>query len=193
MSDQLQRVLDKIDSRNAMDPNRVVQDGRETSKEILYSERMTERLHSFHQEPVDTLQIAARAQHIERWIIARKDYPMTREGYKSWRTNLAVHHSELTASLMKEEGYAEEKIDQTRELLTKKDLKTSPDVQALEDVICLVFLEHYFEDFAKSQSEEKIVSIVRKTWLKMSERAHQVALTINFSSATKSLVEKALG
>jgi len=188
----LQKVLDKIDELNGMDPNRLVQDGAETSKEILYSERMTERLHSFHEDPVDILQIASRAQHIQRWKISRQDYPINREGYKNWREDLALHHSDLTADLMKEEGYSAEKIDEVRELLTKKNLKTNPNVQILEDVICLVFLEHYFEDFAKKHAEKKLISIVKKTWGKMSDHGHQVALALNLSDAAKDIVGKAL-
>lgn len=192
MAGPLQRVLDKIDDLNKRDPNKVIQDGQEISKEVLYSLRMTERLHVFHSEPSEVLQIAARAQHIERWTIARKDYPMTREGYKKWRTDLAGHHSEVTASLMKEEGYSEQEVDLVRELLTKKNLKTNPEVQTLEDVICLVFLEHYFEDFANSLSEEKIISILKKTWMKMSESGHQVALTLDLPSDSKAIISKAL-
>ncbi len=192
MDSQLQRVLAGIDGLNAMDPNRVVHEGRETSKEILYSERMTGRLHSFYEDPSDVLQIAARAQHIERWKISRQDYPKTREGYNKWRKDQALHHSELTASLMENEGYSEQAIGEIRELLTKKNLKTNPSVQALEDVICLVFLEHYFEGFAKSLAEEKIISIVQKTWLKMSDQGHQAALALDLSDVSKDLVTKAL-
>ena len=188
----MQNVLDKIDDLNALDPNRVVHNGVETSKEILYSERMTERLHSFHENPADILQIAARAQHIQRWIISRQDYPMTREGYKNWREDLALHHSELTASLMEEEGYSQEKINAVRELLTKKNLKTNPNMQIQEDVICLVFLEYYFEDFAGKHSEEKLITILKKTWGKMSDHGHQAALALDFSDASRKLVEKAL-
>jgi len=193
MSSQLQRVLDNIDELNALDPNRAVHEGREISKELLYSERMTGRLHSFHQDPVDILQIAARAQHIERWKISRQDYPKTREGYKNWREDLALHHSNVTAGLMKEEGYPDEKLDEIRELLLKKNLKTNPQVQALEDVICLVFLEHYLEDFADSLSEEKTISILRKTWPKMSDRAHEIAQSLNLSETCSKLVSRALG
>ena len=188
----LQDVLDKIDELNAMDPHRVVHDGQETSKEILYSERMTERVHRFREDPTDVLQIAARAQHIQRWKISRQEYPMTKAGYKTWRKDLALHHSDLTSAIMEEEGYFEKKINAVRELLTKRNLKMNSDVQVLEDVVCLVFLEHYFENFAKKHSEEKLITIVKKTWAKMSDHGHQVALTLNLSEAGKDLVTRAL-
>jgi len=53
-----------------------------------------------------------------------------------------------------------------------------PEAQLLEDVICLVFLEHYFAEFAKGHDEEKVIGILRKTWRKMSDRGHEAALKL---------------
>jgi len=65
-------------------------------------------------------------------------------------------------------------------------------VQLLEDVICLVFLEHYFHEFGQKHSEEKLLPIVQKTWKKMSERAHDAALQLEYAPEDRSLIEKAL-
>lgn len=62
----------------------------------------------------------------------------------------------------------------------------------LEDVACLVFLDDQFEDFEKGYDEEKIVTILRKTWGKMSEKGHELALQIKMSEKAKGLVAKAL-
>ena len=40
-------------------------------------------------------------------------------------------------------------------LLRKERLKAEPDVQLLEDVICLVFIEHYLAGFAPRQGEAR--------------------------------------
>ena len=77
-------------------------------------------------------------------------------------------------------------------MLRKERLKKDPEVQILEDVICLVFLEYYFAEFAAKHNEEKIVDILRKTWRKMSDRGRDVALKINLEPALRRLVEKAL-
>ena len=89
-------------------------------------------------------------------------------------------------------GYGEETIDQVAFLLEKKQLKKNEDTQTLEDVICLVFLEFYFEPFAKKYSEEKLVNILQKTWRKMSDKGHQAALQLPLSKASLELVGKAL-
>ena len=51
------------------------------------------------------LLIAARAQHICRWKIARNEYPMDRVGYLKWRESLKTMHAELTAEILEEVGY----------------------------------------------------------------------------------------
>ncbi|MCT7653654.1 DUF4202 domain-containing protein [Oceanimonas sp. NS1] len=65
-------------------------------------------------------------------------------------------------------------------------------MQILEDVICLVFVQHYLEDFAAGHDEDKVVDIIRKTWRKMSEQGHQAALALPLSPAMQALVGKAL-
>jgi hypothetical protein len=57
-------------------------------------------------------------------------------------------------------------------------LKEDPDTQVLEDVICLVFLENEFGAFAGKHDQEKIASILRKTWKKMSPRGREEALDL---------------
>jgi hypothetical protein len=67
----------------------------------------------------------------------------------------------------------------------------------LEDVIALVFIEHYMLDFAEKHpeySEEKWLDIIRKTWRKMTDRAHQYVLdgNIKLPEPLVPLIQKAL-
>ena len=80
------------------------------------------------------------------------------------------------------------------ELLQKIRLKLDPEVQLFEDAICLVFLENEFFDFAQKHDEEKLVTILQKTWKKMSAQGHQSAreLVKQLDPETRRLVEKAL-
>ena len=61
-------------------------------------------------------------------------------------------------------------------LLRKEGIKRDPDVQALEDVICFVFIRHYFAGFAASHPDDDMVDIVAKTARKMSAGARARAL-----------------
>ena len=71
-------------------------------------------------------------------------------------------------------------------------MKTDPDVQLLEDVICLVFLEHYLSDFAPKHDEEKLLEVLRKTWPKMSDDGRRAALALDLAPDLRALVARAI-
>lgn len=183
MDDRLQAAIARIDAYNEEDPH---------GEELLYSERMTACLETFEPGASDALRIAARAQHIGRWTSPRDAYPMDRAGYKKWRDELAQFHADATAGILREVGYGEETIVRVSSLLRKKNLKTDPECQTLEDVICLVFLEYEFADFAAKHEDEKLVRILQRTWIKMSERGHEAALKLGLPPRLRGLVERAL-
>lgn len=186
------RLIERIDAANAEDPHTEEYNGASYPKELLYARRMTDRLKAFAPEASEELQIAARAQHICRWTIPRSEYPMTRTGYKQWRTSLMKFHAEKTGSLMEECGYDAETIARVQSLLQKKRLKKDEEAQTLEDVICLVFLEYYLPDFAGKHEEDKVIHILRKTWLKMSDRGHEAALRLPLPPESSELVSAAV-
>jgi hypothetical protein len=183
-----------FDAANAEDPNlEPGPDGQHVPKELLYAQRMSACLAHVAPNAPEAVQLAARAQHIRRWHIPRSAYPLTRPAYHQWRNALKKYHAELAGQLMAQAGYEPEMIARVQELLQKQRLKDDPEVQLLEDVICLVFLEYYFLPFAAQHPEEKVIEIVQKTWPKMTERGHALALQLPFSPEARALVLKALG
>jgi len=97
-----------IDKANSEDINTYEVAGLQYAKELLYSQRMTRKLLQFMPDASKALQIAARAQHICRWKIARDEYPMDRVGYLKWRETLKKMHADMTADILKhEEGQQE--------------------------------------------------------------------------------------
>lgn len=189
---RLQQVLALIDIENKQDPNQDLADGQIWPKEYLYSMRMSAKQAEFAPDADELLQIACRAQHIKRWHLARASYPMDRAGYKRWRTDLGAFHGDLTAELMAKVGYSAAEQQQIKDLLLKKQLKRDPQVQALEDVICLVFMDFYLADFATRHSEQKMIDIIQKTWGKMSAEGQAAALQLQLSEEVSALVGKAL-
>jgi len=189
---RLEQTLAEFDAVNSQDPNIEMVDGKEVPKELIYSQRMTKQLHKFLPSASEALQLAVRSQHICRWKIPRSDYPMDRQGYKKWRLDLAVFHGETAGEIMAENGYDEQFVQRVKDLLLKRSLKRDDEVQALEDVVCLVFLEFYLDDFATKHDEAKLIDIIQKTWNKMSEEGHAAALKLPLSNAMLSLVTKAL-
>lgn len=117
---------------------------------------------------------------------------MNRPGYLKWRNALKRYHADRAEEILQKAGYDRETIDRVRELVMKKGLKTDPETQTLEDVVCLVFLQYYFEDFAEKHEEKKIVNILQKTWRKMSPRGQEIAMQLNLSESAGWLIEKAV-
>lgn len=195
MVDQSERyaaAIAAIDAANAEDPNREVWEGEEHPKELLYSRRMSGWLERFAPDASEALRLAVRAQHIRRWTIPRSDYPEGRAGYKRWRSDLARFHAATAGEILAEVGYDDETIRRVQGLIRKEKLKRDAEAQCLEDVVCLVFLENYFADFAQKHDEEKLIDILRKTWKKMSPDGHAAALGLALPAGAKELVEKAL-
>ncbi|NKI31296.1 DUF4202 domain-containing protein [Croceivirga thetidis] len=191
-SQKLNKAFELFDAANSEDPNEEVFEGVPFPKELLYSQRMTAVLDEFEPDASVALQLTARCQHICRWEIPRDSYEMNRVGYLQWRQELKKFHAEKAAQILKEVDYDSQLIDRVQFLLLKKKLKRDQETQTLEDVICLVFLKYYFEPFLVKHDDDKIISILKKTWKKMSEKGQQAALQLNFSEKGKALIAKAL-
>lgn len=185
-------ALALIDKRNSEDPNVYESNGIIFPKELVYSQRMTQKLLQFKPDASKALQLAARAQHICRWEIPRKEYPMDRVGYLKWREALKRMHAKLTSEILEEVGYDEDFIGRISKIIQKRQIKKNEESQVLEDTICLVFLDYYFEEFAAKHTDEKVIDILKKTWVKMSEKGHQEALKIKYSEKSLALIKQAL-
>lgn len=186
-----------FDQANGEDPNKDTHDGKEYPKELLYAKRMGEMQERYVPEASDAVKLAVRAQHIQRWKIARNEFPMDRQGYLQWRTKLYKFHAETAARLMQEAGYDDEMTERVMNIVSKKGLKVNAETQLMEDVADLVFIEHYMMDFATKHpeyEEDKWIQIIRKTWQKMSPRAHEFALSgkIKLPEALVPLILKAV-
>ncbi len=198
---QQQSTFDKamalIDAANSEDPNQETVDGKAWPKELLYSHRMSDMLQRYAPEADDAMKLALRAQHIQRWKSPRDAYPMDRIGYLKWRKDLYKFHATTAADLLMQAGYGDDVIDRVKESVAKKRISDNPDTQLLEDVSGLVFIEHYMLDFANKHpeyDEEKWLDIIRKTWKKMTARAHQFALSgaIKLPEPLIPLIQKAV-
>ncbi|MCE9600046.1 MAG: DUF4202 domain-containing protein [Spirochaetia bacterium] len=181
---RVQAAFEKFDAMNANDPRKITFNGQEIGTELLYAWRMSERLNLFAPGASIAVQLAARSQHICRWQKPRETYPEGRTGYLRWRTDLGKMHAEIAATVLAECGFDSVTSENVGSLLRKMGLKTNPETQLLEDVICLVFIEHYLSDFMKKHSGEpdKIADIVTKTLRKMSPQAIEAAPKLDLSS-----------
>ncbi|KAJ9495001.1 hypothetical protein LTR96_003337 [Exophiala xenobiotica] len=197
MSRNLSKALSLIDAAHAEDPNQITVNDTSIPYELHYAQKMTKFLFLHTGDPSFLVQTAARAQHFRRWEVPRDSYPRTRPGYFAWRTFLKKRQAEQVKQICLECDYTPEEADKVAALIAKEDLKKGegkgdPDAQIIEDVACLVFLDDQFDEFEKGHDEDKIISILQKTWVKMGERGRQLALAMDLSPRAKEMVGRAL-
>ncbi|RFU29442.1 hypothetical protein B7463_g6891, partial [Scytalidium lignicola] len=193
-------ALSLIDAAHAEDPNKAPSPDNETPYELHYARKMTHYLTLRLPSSSPLLQLAIRAQHFRRWEIPRSTYPATKAGYLAWRAFLKKHQAEQVEELLLSCGFSAEEVEHVGKLLRKEGLKADgagedEELQVLEDVACLVFLDDQFEEFGKGEvgkDEDKVIGILRKTWRKMSPRGRELALGIQMTEGCQALIKKAL-
>ncbi len=186
------KTIGEIDLLNDDDPKRIAMEGRNVGYELYFATELTRWVLTLASDASEALMLAARGQHICRWMIPREDYTRDRTGYLKWRADLKKFHAHKMVTVLQMMGYAEAMQSRVADLNLKKGLKSDPECQVLEDALCLVFLEKQFAEFSEKTDEEKMVGILQKSWAKMSEAGRNAALGLKLSEACKALVGKAL-
>ena len=171
----LAAIFAAIDAENAQDPRHTDTPDGPVPNELLDGRRMSARLDGYAPDASAELRVAVRAQHLRRWEIPRKDFAEGRDGYLAWRKACAAHHSRVLEAILRGllPPLPEEFIARTCQLVRKDRFRTDPEGQILEDVACLVFVEHHLTQFAAAHPAEKVADIVRKTARKMSAAGKQ--------------------
>jgi hypothetical protein len=185
-------AIRRLDEANSADPNTVSIDGETVPYELFYAQRLTEWVERLSPSASPALLLAARGQHICRWMIPRSSYPMTRAGYLKWRTDLKQFHAKKSGQILTESGCSQDLITRVQELNLKKNLGHDPELQILEDALCLVTLQYQLTDLVRKTDPEKMVSILQKTWKKMSSQARDEALRLSYPEEQKTLLSRAL-
>jgi hypothetical protein len=187
------RARELVDAAHAADPTRTA-DGRPA--ELVYADRMEEWVARLVPDATPLLRLAARCQHLERWKVARREFPMDRVGYNRWRRTLYRKQADRARELLLEAGVPEAEADDVATWVSKTGLHRNPGTQALEDAACMVFLEHEIENFAakhEDYSREKMLTILRRIWRKMSPDARRAALALEMPDGIRTLLEEAAG
>jgi hypothetical protein len=192
MSTPFEEAIARFNAVNAEDPTSIEVGGEPRPKELVAAERLETWVKKVAPEAGEALLLASRCQHLKRFAFPRSEYPEGRVGYLKWRKELSRKHADLACEVLAEAGVAEALIAQVRTINLKEGIKANPDTQAMEDALCLSFLAHDFAAFAAKYDDDKVVDIVQKTWRKMSERGHELALSLPFDERSQKLIERAL-
>jgi len=189
---RLRRALQRIDEINSADPNLIDIRGEARPKEVTHAAMVSAWIERLRPGADDALRVAARGHHVRRWAIPRSDFPQGRRGYLRWRRALHHLHAATVGEVMTEAGYDAVDIQRAQDLVRKKNLRRDPDAQALEDALCLVFLETQLGTFRTRQPDDRTAEILRKTWQKMSGEARALAVDLELSPNDRQFLLDAL-
>jgi hypothetical protein len=181
-----------IDAANADDPHTIVVRGQRRPKEQAHAELAVEWVHRLDPSASEALLLAARAHHVRRWEVPRSSQPEGRAGYLKWKRGLQQHHADVAAQVLAEVGVDVDTIERVRSLVKKERLKTDPEVQALEDALCLVFIETQFGELTEQLGDDHMVEVVVKTLRKMTAAGREAALGLPLDDDAVRIVGRAL-
>jgi len=189
---KLEKAFALFDSYNQQDPNTITWEGISYPAEYFFALQVYHWVIKLAPDASESLLLASRSQHIGRWTSPRSSYPEGKAPYLQWRMELAKFHAAKATELMLEAGYEGEIVEAAQRIILKKNLRTDPEVQTMENSLCLVFLQFQYEDFIEKHDETKVMRILQKSWGKMSQPGRAAALTISYSAKAKQMLDKAL-
>ena len=189
--DRFARAIAAIDAANAADPNTLSWDGVTRPKELVHAELVSRWIERLAPDASEALRLAGRAHHLRRWTLPRTDYPEGRAGYHRWRHELQRRHAEEAGELLRQAGYDEATITRVGELVCKRGLGRDPEVQRLEDALCLVFVETQLGTFAARHDPAKVLDILVKSLRKMSASGRAAAAAIQLGETERELLARA--
>jgi len=187
-----QHAIRRFDEENSRDPNTQLVNGAPHPRELIYAQWLTDWVLKLCPEASEELRLAARCQHLCRWMIPRDTYPMTRPGYLKWREDLKRFHAQRAGEILTEVGYPAEVVRRVQDLNLKKNFPNDAEGRVLEDALCLVFLEHQLAELAVKTDDDKMITALQKSWKKMTPAAHAEALKLNYAPREKDLIDRAL-
>ncbi len=192
-ADLLARAIGSIDAGNAQDPNIVTVRGRTGPKELLHSELVTEWIGRLRADAEEPLLLAARGHHYRRWTVPRTSQPAGRAGYLRWRKLLQEQHAHELGDVLGAAGYDDRTIARVQSIVRKEGLAADADVQALEDALCLVFLETQLADVAARLDPDTLERVLVRTARKMSDAGRAAIANVPLDAHASSILAAALG
>ncbi len=181
-----------IDAGNADDPNLVTIRGRTGPKEVLHAELVSEWVVRLRPGADEALLLAARGHHFRRWTVPRASAPAGRAGYLRWRKARQQDQARELGEVLTGAGYDAEAVQRVQALVRKENLARDPEVQTLEDALCLVFLETQLADVAARLEPEVLTRVLARTAAKMSDHGRAVIVDVPLDAGARGILDAAL-
>lgn len=189
---RFESALRRFDEENALDWNVEITNSAAHPRELLYARRLTSWVLKLCPGASEELRLASRCQHICRWLVPRTSYEMSRSGYLRWRNDLKAFHATKAGEILAEVGYPKDVIVRVQDLILKRNFPKDSDSRTLEDALCLVFLEFQFSELASKTPDEKMINVLRKSWMKMTPIAQEQAARLAYGTREQALLGHAL-
>ena len=100
-------------------------------------------------------------------------------------------HATEVARVLDELDCDPELVARVQDLVAKRVPRTDPDAQALEDALCLVFVETQLHEVHQQLGTEHVTAVVAKTLRKMSPEAIALATTVPLDPDDLAVLEMA--
>jgi ketosteroid isomerase-like protein len=191
-SERFARAIAAIDTANADDPNIVTIRAQTGPKEVLHAELATEWVERLRPDASEPLLLAARGHHFRRWTVPRASAPAGRAGYLKWRKSLQQQHARELGELLTTAGYDADTIARVQAIVRKEGLANDAGVQALEDALCLVFLETQLDDIVARLDPDTLQRVIVRTAKKMSEAGRAAIAEVPLDPSAVMLLTTAL-
>ncbi|MGO9876175.1 MAG: DUF4202 family protein [Acidimicrobiia bacterium] len=190
--ERFQRAIAAIDVGNSDDPNIVTVRSRTGPKEVLHAELVTEWVRRLDPDATEALLLAARGHHYRRWTVPRTSAPPGRAGYLRWRKSLQAQHAAELGDLLSAAGYDSGTVARVQAIVQKVDLADDAEVQALEDALCLVFLETQLADVVARLDPTTLARVLVRTAHKMSESGRAAIVDVPLDPRSGAILAGAL-
>ncbi len=185
--DTVEQARTAIDAANADDPHKC--DGEALA---LVQGRLAEDwVVRLDPNASPALRLAARAHHLRRWVVPRSDYPDGRPGYLRWRRDQKQRHASELSEILERAGVDQAAVDRAATIVAKIGLGSDPEVQVVEDAVCLTFLATQLDATADRLDEDRMVGVIVKTLTKMSDEGRSRALEIELGERGRHLLARA--
>lgn len=191
-SERFQIACAALAALQAADPQ--VVDGPDGSigRELLRTHRLLAIMDEMAPQASEALALAVQAQHLERWTLPRSQFEPGRAGYRAWRNEQKRRHAERAVEILLSTGYGEDEAQAVAGLIRKERLHSNADSQMLEDIVCVEFMRFEFAQFTARHADERLVDILQKTWVRMSDAGRKLALAVDLPPHAKRIVTLAL-
>jgi ketosteroid isomerase-like protein len=191
-SERFDRAVAAIDAGNAQDPTVATVRGQTGPKEILHARLVTEWVGRLRPDASVALLLAARGHHYRRWTVPRASAPAGRAGYLRWRKSLQAQHARELGDLLTTAGYDPATVTRVQDIVQKVGLANDPEVQALEDALCLVFLETQLADVVARLDPATLDRVLVRTAQKMSDAGRAAIAEVPLDSQAGAILAAAL-